>query len=98
MPNNRIFFNSSPNPTIGVELELQTVDKNTFELVSGAPQILNKFENDPRIKEELLNSILEINTNICKNTDEVRNDLRDTLIKVLKCSDENNLGILSLFC
>jgi glutamate---cysteine ligase / carboxylate-amine ligase len=96
MPNNRIFFNSSPNPTIGVELELQTVDKNTFELVSGAPQILNKFENDPRIKEELLNSILEINTNICKNTDEVRNDLRDTLIKVLKCSDENNLGILSM--
>ena len=40
MPDNRIFFNSSPSPTIGVELELQILDKNTYELVSGAPQFL----------------------------------------------------------
>lgn len=96
MSNNRIFFNSSPNPTIGVELELQTLDKDSFELVSGAPQILNTFKDDPRIKEELLNSIIEINTNICNNASEVRNDLRDTLIKVLKCSEENNFCILSM--
>ena len=96
MSNNRIFFNSSPNPTIGVELELQTLDKDSFELVSGAPQILNTFIDDPRIKEELLNSIIEINTNICNNASEVRNDLRDTLIKVLKCSEENNFCILSM--
>jgi len=96
MPKNRIFFNSSPNPTIGVELELQTLEKDSFELVSGAPQILNTFKDDPRIKEELLNSIIEINTNICNDASEVRNDLRDTLIKVLKCAEENNFCILSM--
>ena len=32
----RIFFNSSPNPTIGVEVELQILDNKTFELASGA--------------------------------------------------------------
>ena len=96
MPKNRIFFNSSPNPTIGVELELQTLEKDSFELVSGAPQILNTFKDDPRIKEELLNSIIEINTNICNDANEVRNDLRDTLIKVLKCAEENNFCILSM--
>lgn len=96
MSDNRIFFNSSPSPTIGVELELQILDKDTFKLVSGAPFILNEFKDEPRIKEELLNSILEINTNICKNTNEVRSDLKETLSKVLRFANKNGFELLSM--
>ena len=74
MNRGRIFFNSSPKPTIGVESELFTVSNKNFELFSGAPIILNSFPDSQNVKEELLESIIEINTNICNNVSEVRND------------------------
>ena len=45
-------FHSSPNPTIGVEIELQLIDDNTLDLKNISPKILadidKKFLN--RIK------------------------------------------------
>jgi carboxylate-amine ligase len=70
------YFHASPEPTIGVELELFLVDLDRFDLVSGAPTILAEFEDDPRVKPELLESIIEINTDICHSVQEVRDDLR----------------------
>ena len=35
-----IEFKSSPNPTIGVEIELQLIDDNTFDLKNIAPNII----------------------------------------------------------
>ena len=35
----QIKFNGSPNPTLGVELELFTLDQNTLNLTNGAPKI-----------------------------------------------------------
>ena len=96
MSDNQIFFNSSSSPTIGVELELQILDKNTFELVSGAPKILEEYKDDPRIKEELLDSIIEINTNICNNVDEVRTDLKESLSKVYKSAEKHGYKLLSM--
>ena len=46
MSNNQIKFNGSPNHTLGVELELFTLDKNTLALTNGAPKILNHFKNN----------------------------------------------------
>ena len=96
MSKNQIYFNSSPSHTIGVELELQILDKNTLELSPGAPKILKDNSGDLRIKEELLDSIIEINTNICNTIDDVRTDLSKTLKKVLKSADKHNLCLLSM--
>ena len=38
----QIIFNSSPKPTIGVEVELQTLDSKTLSPMSGAPILLKK--------------------------------------------------------
>ena len=76
-----IKFNSSPEPTIGVELELQLVDKNNLNLNNISSKVLpdiNKEFSD-NIKCELIESMIEINTNICSNIDEVENDTRKTL-------------------
>ena len=49
----KINFNGSPNPTVGVELELQIIDPETKNLVSGAQQILAKTEDPDHVKAEL---------------------------------------------
>ena len=49
----KINFNGSPNPTIGVELELQIIDPKTKNLVSGAQQILEKTTVPDQVKGEL---------------------------------------------
>ncbi len=76
-----IEFNSSPNPTIGVEIELQLVDKNNLNLKNLASKVLadvdKKFSDN--IKCELIESMIEINTNICSNIKEAENDIRKTL-------------------
>jgi len=76
-----IKFNSSPEPTIGVELELQLVDKNNLNLNNISSKILpniNKEFSD-NIKCELIESMIEINTNICSNIEEVEKDIKSTL-------------------
>ena len=47
----QIKFNGSPKPTLGVELELFTVEKETYGLTNGAPEILNHFKNNTFFKE-----------------------------------------------
>ena len=76
-----IKFNSSPEPTIGVEIELQLVDKNNLNLNNISSKVLadvdKKFSDN--IKCELIESMIEINTNICSNIEEVERDIRKTL-------------------
>ena len=59
MNKERIYFNQSPKPTLGVEAELYTVSKATFNLSSKAPVILNTFKNDQGIKTRHFNAILK---------------------------------------
>jgi len=76
-----IKFNSSPKPTIGVEIELQLVNKNNLNLNNISSKVLadvNKEFSD-NIKCELIESMIEINTNICSNIEEVEKDIRKTL-------------------
>ena len=73
-----IEFNSSPNPTIGVEIELQLIDNVTLDLKNISPKILvdidKKFLN--RIKYELFESMIEINTDICESVEEISQDIK----------------------
>ena len=89
------YFHVSPEPTLGVEIELFIVDSESYDLVSGAPAILEKFDGDPKVKAELLESIIEINTDICHNTHEVREDLRKRLALVLEVVEKQNMNLIS---
>ena len=76
-----IEFNSSPEPTIGVEIELQLVDKQNLNLNNISKKVLAevKKEFSDNIKCELIESMIEINTNICSNIEEVEKDIKKTL-------------------
>ncbi len=93
---NGIYFNSSDGHTLGVEVELQILNSNTLEMAPGAPLFLKAFASNPHIKEELLDSILEINTQICRNIHETREDLRTTLTDILNFAEEHDYSILSM--
>jgi carboxylate-amine ligase len=84
----KINFNGSPNPTLGVEVELQIIDPETKNLVSGAQQILAKTNGDDHVKPELIQSTIELNTDICSNIAAVRMDLTERVNDLIKLCDE----------
>ena len=73
----KISFNGSSGPTLGVELELQIIDPATKNLMSGAPRILARSETDTHIKPELIESTIELNTDVCQDVAAVRRELEE---------------------
>jgi len=86
-----IIFNSSPRPTVGVELELQLLDPETGELVNAAPRIIDAYKGEPWVKPELIQSTIEINTGICETAAEAGKDLKEKLDDLFRVCD--SLGI-----
>ena len=72
-----INFNSSPEHTIGVELEIQLVDKQTRELSPSTTKIMQGLNSYPFIKNELFESVIEINSVPCRTVADVASDLKE---------------------
>lgn len=85
----RIQFSRNDYPTIGVELELQLVDAETYALSSSITQVLEGLPPAmaEQIKPELMQSYLEINTGVCRTVREAGNDLREKLDALEKVTD-----------
>jgi carboxylate-amine ligase len=66
-------FQSSPTNTIGIEIEIQILDRETGDLVPGAVPILNicKSESVEGVSSEFMQSMIEIKTGICANVSEL---------------------------
>ena len=96
MSNIKIKFNGSPSFSLGVELELFTVDKNNFGLTNGAPLILDHFKDNFFFKEELLQCIVEITTDVCDNVEQVYNDLRPKLDMAIEYANSIDIELLSI--
>ncbi|MDK3256176.1 glutamate--cysteine ligase [Blastococcus capsensis] len=92
-------FRSSERASLGVEWELQLVDRATRELSPGAVEILEGLrpegaEEHPKAKHELLQSTVEIITGVCTTVREAKADLAGTLAEVVAAADERGLGVL----
>jgi carboxylate-amine ligase len=80
-----IEFHSSQRSSLGVEMELQIVDRETRELSSAASKILAEMGaghpdgRHPKAKHELLESTIEMITGVCQTAAEARSDLEETL-------------------
>ena len=82
-----IDFLPSERTSLGVEMELEIVDRDTRELRSGASEILplmgaGRDGGQPKAKHELLESTIEIITGVCSTVPEARADLATTLDEV----------------
>jgi carboxylate-amine ligase len=83
-PDDALAFNGSPEPSLGVELELQIIDRESGELAPGAVRILKLSEEQKidGVAAELMQSMLEVKTGVCKNVDEARAQLLPRLRQV----------------
>ena len=88
----KIAFRGSPRPTVGVELELQLLDPETMNLVAGAPAILERTADRSHVKAELIESTIELNTDVCEDVAAVRRDLTGRIGQLVAVADE--LGYL----
>ena len=84
----RIHFNGSPKSTVGVEVELQIIDPETKRLVSGSTRILDRVNDVSHVKPELIESTIELNTDVCADIAAVREDLTRRFRSLLTVCDE----------
>jgi carboxylate-amine ligase len=95
-----IDFSSSERASLGVEWELELVNRDTRELTSAASDILTEIGatfpdgEHPKAKHELLESTIEIITGVCHTVDEATNDLQETLTEVSDAAAKRGLGVI----
>lgn len=86
-------FKSSPSSTLGMELELQLVDTHHFGLISRAKQLIRVIQESDyqtRIKPEVTQSMIELNTSIHDSPKNMINELaaiQDFLLEQAKNFD-----------
>ena len=90
-----ITFNGSPGPSVGVELELQIIDPETKNLVSGASRIIERSHDEQHVKPELIESTIELNTNVCQNVAEIRRELTTRVGQLLTVCDDLGYELVS---
>lgn len=79
-------FRSSPQATLGVELELQIIDRETRDLAPGAVRILKACaeESVEGVTAELMQTMIEVKTGVCRNVAEAREQIVRSL-RQLRC-------------
>lgn len=82
-------FNSSDEPTLGIEIELALVDEETMALSSSINRVLKALPSHfgDSIKPELMQCYLEINTNVCHTVAQAEGDLRQKILAVQQVCD-----------
>ncbi|MDQ3640497.1 MAG: glutamate--cysteine ligase [Actinomycetota bacterium] len=95
-----IQFNASERSSLGVEVELEIVDRRSRQLASAATSILDELGaghsggEHPKAKHELLECTVEIITGICTTVAEARDDLGTTLKEVSGAAERRGLALL----
>lgn len=93
---NTIPFGKSDLFSLGVEVELQIIHPETRNLHPISPEILNGWSlPGPHLKPEIFQSMLEIDTPICKSAQEVESELLTTSRELLRICRQNNVRLAS---
>lgn len=91
-----IKFQQSKGYTLGIEVEVQLVDKESLALTHRSTKIIGSLnECHSSIKHELMMSNIEVNTDICSDVSEAGTDLYEKFNILLKEASNHN-SLLSL--
>jgi carboxylate-amine ligase len=88
---------TGPLYTLGVEEELMIVDAKSMELVSAIEEMIQAVpsETEGDVKPELMQSVLEISTNVCRSAGEAAGQLEDLRRRVRETAESQGLTIAS---
>ena len=86
---------TGPPYTLGVEEELMIVDGETMDLVSAIDEMMVDVppETEGQVKPELLQSVLEISTDVCRNVAEAAGQLDELRRRVRQTAEKKGLTI-----
>ncbi len=89
-------FTGNPTPTLGVEVELQVIDRETLALSNSVQEILDRVPERwaDQIKPELMQSYCEFNSGICTTVKDVERDLGEKLDWGRGVADELGLNFV----
>src|SRR5688500_3798224 len=96
----KIDFRRNDRPTVGVELELGLLDAKSMALTSGYGLLNARLtaeghqnEDGGHFKPELMQCVLEINTDVCETIGEAEQDLRGKIAIVEHACDALGLKL-----
>lgn len=89
-------FGSTPPFTLGVEEEYMLLDPQTFDLVQHVDTVLTAAQDgefDERVGPELMQSVLEISTPVCKTAGDIEGELRKLRAHVTRAAGTHGLRV-----
>jgi carboxylate-amine ligase len=96
----KIDFRRNERPTVGIEIELGLLDAETFALASEYGLLNARLmaggdlsEEQSNFKPELMQCVLEINTDVCETIVQAERDLRGKISTVEAACDELGLRL-----
>lgn len=86
---------TGPPYTLGIEEELMIVDASSMELVSAIEEMIEAIpsETEGQVKPELMQSVLEIATDVCRSAPEAAGQLEDLRRRVREVAEGKKLAI-----
>ena len=90
-------FNKSHSLTLGAELEVQVIDNKTLDLTPKSKLILDKIpQGYSKIKSEIFQSMLELETDVCIDALEIEKDLMQSHALLNEAAKSSDLLIGSI--
>ena len=92
---NPLVFNSNAEPTLGIEVELALVDSQSMALANAIQDVLAQVPGHLKdsIKPELMQSYVEVNTEVCNTIAEADRDLTEKLLLVQNITEDLGLRL-----
>ena len=84
------FKNNTNTLTLGVEMEIQLLDRHTLALTPRAEEILTLVKNN-RLVKEMFRSTLELITDVCHDVHEVGKDLKEIVHQVKQAGQKTGI-------
>jgi carboxylate-amine ligase len=94
-----IHFNASRGATLGVEWEIQLIDAETKHLRQDAREVLaalpalSEGGNIPKLRHELMESTVEVVTDICHTVGEAKADLAASVAELQTAADARGMAL-----
>src|SRR5258706_7665902 len=89
-------FKTSAALSLGVELELMVLNTHDYNLVRGAPDLLarlEKVEVDGEVKPEITESMIEVNSSVNANYDDLRRELKNVRDAIVVAAQRLNVAV-----
>lgn len=93
-----IAFQSAGVLTLGAEIELQIIDRDTLNLCSKADELLKAGASIRKLKPELYQNMMEINTDKCGDVQQIESDLAASFAEVRRLCDAHGVSLATTGC